>query len=141
MKVFKVILILFLSFSVFAEQKTYGSLRIKEIVRVYDGDTFYVNLVGVQDIFGENIGIRIRGIDAPEVRGGTCKDLAYTVRNYVFKRLEEAKRVEIRNVSRGKYFRIIADVYVDGTNIADELIRIGYARPYDGGTKTGWVCD
>jgi len=133
------VLFFFLSFS-FAAEETYGSLEIKRVVRVYDGDTFYANLVSVHPIIGNNIGIRIRGVDTPERRGGTCKALAYEVRDYLAKRLEEAKKVELRNVSRGKYFRIVADVFIDGVNISEELISLDYAYPYNGGTKKEWVC-
>jgi len=32
----------------------------------------------------------------------------------------------------------LADVYVDGISIADELLKGGYAVKYDGGTKIDW---
>jgi micrococcal nuclease len=41
-------------------------------------------------------------------------------------------------MDRGKYFRILADVYVDGENLTDLLISAGHARPYDGGKREGW---
>lgn len=39
------------------------------MVSVYDGDTFKVNIDDYPAIVGEAISIRIRGIDAPEIRG------------------------------------------------------------------------
>jgi endonuclease YncB( thermonuclease family) len=41
-------------------------------------------------------------------------------------------------MQRGKYFRIVADVFVDGSNLGQELIERGLAKPYDGGTKPKW---
>ena len=41
-------------------------------------------------------------------------------------------------MQRGKYFRILADVYIDGKNLADDLIKAGHARSYDGGKRLGW---
>jgi len=38
-------------------------------VSVYDGDTIKVNIANYPAINGEGISIRIRGIDAPEIRG------------------------------------------------------------------------
>lgn len=38
-------------------------------------------------------------------------------------------------MQRGKCFSIPAEVYVDGENRAEQLIRAGPAKPYDGGTK------
>ena len=40
---------------------------------------------------------------------------------------------------RGKYFRIVADVYVDDELFADILIDKKLAKPYDGGTRPTWT--
>ncbi len=41
-------------------------------------------------------------------------------------------------MERGKYFRILADVYGDDQSLSEALIQAGHARPYDGGTREGW---
>jgi endonuclease YncB( thermonuclease family) len=125
-----------------------GSVRAEptgrvELVRVYDGDTFYVNVDGWPDIIGTNIGIRINGVDTPELRGTKCdreRELGYVARDYVHRHLRGADRIELRDMQRGKYFRIVADVHVDGVRVADLLIGHGLAVPYDGGTKTHDWC-
>jgi endonuclease YncB( thermonuclease family) len=33
----------------------------------------------------------------------------------------------LKNIKRGKYFRLIADVYVDGVNLGEQLVRQGHA--------------
>ena len=43
-------------------------------------------------------------------------------------------------MERGKYFRIAADVYVDGESLGDMLIAAGVAVRYDGGKKTHKWC-
>ena len=43
-------------------------------------------------------------------------------------------------MERGKYFRIAADVYVDGENLGDLLIEAGVAIRYNGGKKTHRWC-
>lgn len=111
--------------------------------RVYDGDTFYADILGWPDIIGQDIGIRINGIDTPEIRGAGClreSQLAVTAKHYVSTHLMSGNPVELRNMQRGKYFRIVADVYVGGVSMADLLIRQGLAVPYDGGTKTHDWC-
>jgi len=45
--------------------------NVVEVISVYDGDTFKVNLTGEREIFGENLSIRLRGIDTPEIRGSS----------------------------------------------------------------------
>ena len=52
--------------------------------------------------------------------------------------LRNGKTIELKNLKRGKYFRVVADVYVDGVSLADRLIKAGHGRPYDGGTKVSW---
>ncbi len=55
-----------------------------------------------------------------------------------FERLRSAKIDELRNMKRGKYFRILADVYVDGENHGKELITKGLAKSYNSEKKPKW---
>jgi len=115
----------------------YGSITISDITSVYDGDTFRANIPNHPPIVGENIGIRINGIDTPEIQGKCPKEvsLAKDAQRFTEKTLRSAKVVELRNLQRGKYFRIVADVYADGVNVADELVKESLAVVYDGGKK------
>lgn len=113
-----------------------------EYVRAYDGDTITVNIGCVPDIFGNKIGIRVNGIDTPEIRG-KCqkeKDIAYVARDFVRNILENSKKIDLVDPKRGKYFRVVADVYADGVNISEELLKKGLAVSYYGGTKTKDWC-
>ena len=81
---------------------------------------FYVNLKGYLTIIGEHIPVRVLGIDAPEIRG-KCqleKVKARKAKQYTVQALRTAKTIELRSIQRGKYFRILADVYVDGLRIS-----------------------
>ncbi|PIT99828.1 MAG: hypothetical protein COT74_08565 [Bdellovibrionales bacterium CG10_big_fil_rev_8_21_14_0_10_45_34] len=40
------------------------------------------------------------------------------------------------NVSREKYFRILADVFVDGNSLSAHLMKMGLAYSYDGGINS-----
>ena len=103
------------------------------VVDVYDGDTFYINVEGWDPIVGERLGVRVNGVDTPEIRGtkGHTKELAYGAKHYTENALKNAKSIELRNVHRGKYFRIIADVYVDGELLSDQLIERGLGSVYE----------
>ena len=84
--------------------------------------------------------MRVLGVDAPEIRG-KCqseKVKARLAKQFTVHALRSAKTIELRNIQRGKYFRILADVFVDGKNLADSLIKAGHARKYDGGKRLGW---
>jgi len=41
-------------------------------------------------------------------------------------------------MQREKYFRIVADVDIDGQDLGQMLIHEGLAQPYDGGKKPKW---
>jgi endonuclease YncB( thermonuclease family) len=107
-------------------------------VRVVDGDTFIADMErGYPRKIMRNIGIRIAGIDAPELRDKRpeIKKLAYSAKKFARERLSSAKNIKLKNLKKGKYFRIVADVYVDGKSLSKELLAKGYAKPYNGGKK------
>ena len=85
------------------------------LVSCYDGDTCKFTLPGIHPFFGKKIGVRIRGIDTPEIRG-KCpaeKEKAKDARDYLRNLLRGASRIDLVGVKRGKYFRIIATVQAD----------------------------
>ncbi len=135
-----VFVMLLLASTVLAEPKIYGDVVVAEVTSIYDGDTFKVNLQGYPPIAGERIGIRINGIDTPEMRDKRpeVKALARKAKQYTVQRLREGQQIILHNMQRGKYFRIVAEVYVDGSNLGQELISAGLAKPYDGGKKPKW---
>jgi len=98
---------------------------------VYDGDTFKVNLNCAPDIFCKNISIRPAGYDAIELRGATNKADAIAARDQLRDLLENAQRIELRNVQRGKYFRIVADVYIDNVSLSEIMLATGLVKRYD----------
>jgi endonuclease YncB( thermonuclease family) len=122
--------------------KLHGTLHVSEVTSVYDGDTFRVNISGIHTLIGERIGIRVAGIDTPEMRGKCDKEkqLARKAKQYTVAFLRNAKKIELRNVKRGKYFRIVADVYADGISLTDALIHYNLGVTYDGGTKAKDWC-
>jgi len=122
--------------------KSYGDIQGAVYVRNHDGDTITFNLPGLHPIIGEKISIRVNGIDTPEIKGKCEKEKydAQQARELVADILKDAETIDLKNIERGKYFRIVADVFVDGESLADELIEAGMAVSYDGGTKTKtWV--
>ena len=118
------------------------SFKDVQYVKNYDGDTITVNLPGVNDFFGREIAVRVLGVDTPEIQGAceSEKALAIKARDYVHKRLSRARRIDLVDISKGKYFRIVARVMVFGRgrssrSLSTGLLRMGYAKPYDGKTK------
>ena len=138
MRVLITILIL-ISFNSQAKPQ-YGTVTVSKVISVYDGDTFRVNIDSLPPIVGKNIAIRVNGIDTPEIRG-KCqyeKDLALKARDFVRVKLANAKEIKLTNLQRGKYFRVVASVLVDGVSLEQELLDNKLAYRYDGGKKLSW---
>jgi endonuclease YncB( thermonuclease family) len=118
----------------------YGTVTVSKVISVYDGDTFRVDIDSLPPIVGKNIPIRLNGVDTPEIRG-KCqyeKDLALEARDFVRNKLANAKEIKLTKLQRGKYFRVVADVYVDGISLEQELLDNELAYKYTGGKKSSW---
>ena len=125
------------------------------VVKVIDGDTLEVKIKLWNDL-EKTARVRIRGIDAPELRGKCRQEkiLAKRARDHLRaflgiqkknakKKENQAKvflhKVFLHNVQPGKYHREIADVFTaQGQNVADELVRVKLARRYVSGKRASW---
>ncbi|MBI5346655.1 MAG: thermonuclease family protein [Chlamydiae bacterium] len=133
--------LLLINFSLYAQSnKTYGDVTVSELVSVYDGDTFKVNIKSYPQIIGEGVLVRIARIDTPELKDKNpkIKEMAKLAKEYCKNQLESAKEIKLVNIKRDKYFRILAEVYVDNKNLADIMLKSGLAKPYDGKKKIAW---
>jgi micrococcal nuclease len=123
--------------------KSFGDYNNAIYIRNYDGDTITFNLPELHPIIGEKISIRVNGIDTPEIRGKCEKEKydAKQAKEMVADILKDAEQIVLRNMERGKYFRIAADVIADGENLGDVLVEAGVAIKYDGGKKNKNWCE
>jgi micrococcal nuclease len=118
----------------------YGTAIVSKVISVYDGDTFRVDIDSLPPIVGKNIPIRLNGVDTPEIQG-KCqyeKDLALKARDFVRNKLGNAIEIKLTKLQRGKYFRVVADVMVDGVSLETELLENKLAYKYTGGKKSSW---
>ena len=113
-----------------------------EYLRNYDGDTVAFNIPNIHPLLGKDIDVRLTGIDAPEIKtNDKCeKKLAERAKLTVNVMLANAKRIDLVNVKRDKYFRIDADIHVNGKSVSKHMLRYNLAYEYHGGKKpkTDW---
>jgi micrococcal nuclease len=112
------------------------------VERVVDGDTLGVRVTVwlAQDL---NVLVRIRGIDAPEVRGRCHSEkVGARAATAALERLVSDGPVVLTEIEGGKYFgRVVADVATaGGADVGTALVAAGHARSYDGGRRRSW-CD
>ncbi len=114
-----------------------STLRCVHYKRNYDGDTITFQIPGVHPIIGRDISVRVFGIDTPEMKGKAPCEVARAreAKDLVTRLLQSARNIELRNIQRDKYFRILAEVVADGISVSERLIDAKLAYPYDGGTK------
>jgi endonuclease YncB( thermonuclease family) len=138
----RLLLVFILFLGVFAAQAApeYGTVIVSKVISVYDGDTFRVDIDSLPSIVGKNIPIRLNGVDTPEIQG-KCqheKDLAIKARDFVRNKLANAKEIKLTKLQRGKYFRVVANVLLDGVSLEQELLENKLAYKYTGGKKSSW---
>jgi micrococcal nuclease len=123
-----------------APRTDYGNVRVDEVTSIYDGDTFRVNIHAWPAVAGERVPVRLYGIDTPEMRDKRPRvyNLARRAKQFTAPQLRSAKRVELRKIRRDKYFRLLAEVWVDNRNLSELLLKEGLAKPYLGGKKLSW---
>ena len=91
-----------------------------KVVSVADGDT--LTCLSTKK---EPIKVRLNQIDAPEHKQDFGKAAKKALSGYVF-----GKNVSLKTNGRDKYGRIIAEVYLDGTNINKAMVKNGHAWAY-----------
>ena len=111
-----------------------NTFRCVEYVRNYDADAITVNIPGTHPLLGKKAQVRVFGIDTPEIRTkDKCeKKLAREGKQVVRKMLKNAKVIHLINVKKGKYFRILADVLIDGVSLSKYLLKNKYGYKYLG---------
>lgn len=106
--------------------------KVKEIVKIYDGDTITV----IVDL-GFNITklevFRLAKINAPEVRGDE-REQGLKSRDWLRERLYTAEAmgediiIKTYKDKKGKYGRYIAEIFTGGVSINEELVFAGLAE-------------
>lgn len=110
-----------------------------DVIRTIDGDTFLarVHFAESDDVVAR---VRLRGIDAPELKA-SCKeelDKAEAATDALRALLGQGG-VTIYNLGSEKYGRVLADVATKWTaNVSEAMLAGGYARSYNGGHRDGW---
>jgi hypothetical protein len=112
-----------------------------KVDRVYDGDTFYAYVKGHNPIDNKPVGIRLRGIDTPEMKDANPKiqKKAQKAKELVIAEIENARTIHLYNVNlKDKYGRILATVFCDRRDLGKILLEQKLAKKYDGGKKQAW---
>jgi len=97
------------------------------VVKIFDGDTVMVKGVGLR------FTIRLVGIDTPELGRKGKKDQPYSQEaKQKITQLLGKNTISLTQYGIGGYNRVLAEIFVDETNINLEMVRAGLAEVYRG---------
>jgi len=123
--------------------KTAGNSGVRhpvEVLRTLDGDTFEAR-VHLAPGLEPTTRVRLRGIDAPEMKAACAQEQQMAeAAGVALRGLLGEGGVAIYHIGPDKYNgRVVADVATRRTdNVSAALLAAGHARGYRGGHRTSW---
>jgi len=110
-------------------------------VIVVDGDTFYMKIRKMEPRLFFWYKVRIKGLDTPEIKGETQHErrLAIKAKQHLEKLLARSRRITVKLPKHCKYPRIVAQVMVDGEDVAVTMINEGLGRENNGEKRESWA--
>jgi endonuclease YncB( thermonuclease family) len=114
-----------------------------DVIRTIDGDTFEAR-VHFSPGLDLTTRVRLRGIDAPELKASCPQELQMAeAASDALRGLLGEGDVTIFNIGPDKYQgRVVADVATKRTdNVSAALLAAGHARSYNGGRRSGWCAN
>ncbi len=115
--------------------------RVKEVLKIVDGDTIDANIDLGFDI-SLTKRVRLNGIDTPESRTTDLKEktLGLEVKEWLKHKLGGAKDILIKTQlpdSTEKYGRILGNLYINNESLSlnEQMVNAGYAWSYKGDAK------
>lgn len=91
------------------------------IKRCYDGDTCTTTA-------GEKI--RLACIDTPELRGRRANPISTKAARDYLRSFLSGKEITLERITRDRYGRTVGQLYANGVNVQEQLVRSGHADIY-----------
>ena len=114
------------------------SYRVKNIVKIIDGDTFDCIMDLGFDVLLE-ARVRMMGMDTPESRTRDLEEKKFGLlaKEYLIEKLNSKELIVTTEVDneKGKFGRILGWVWADGVNINNQMIADHMAVAYEGQSK------
>lgn len=109
-----------------------------KIIKIIDGDTITALFKYKDEFYKSNF--RLNNIDTAEIHSKNIniKQFALETKQYLFTLIIN-KILKAKFLNFDKYGRILIDIFLEnGETVSDNLIKGGYAKKYNGGTKEEW---
>jgi len=100
--------------------RSYPDGKVTEITKVDGGGDFRCRISGKSLIAGAALRVHVRDTN--------CSKDSSEAKAFLETAFKEAKVIRLTNVRLRNYFRVIADVEIDGKNLADQLVKQGFTK-------------
>jgi micrococcal nuclease len=104
-----------------------------KLLKVIDGDTVDLMIDCGFCIFLKQR-VRLIGIDAPETRTRNLaeKEKGLEAKDFLNRRLSECKNIVVKTSlgKKGKYGRLLGELFTNDISINKEMVVLGYAKKY-----------
>ena len=107
---------------------TYGSVAVSHIVRIAPDGTLYCNIDAFPPVVGQNIPVLLEGIEPADTETVNKDVIAFLEQTLKPKSPDQPPTIVLNNIRRGQTFCLIADIEIDGKDLARLLIEKGLAR-------------
>ena len=107
-----------------------------KVTRIVDGDTVDVDIdLGFGMVYKKQR-VRMMGIDTPESRTRDLEEKFYGLASKEhLKKILKDQKVQLQSHDKGKFGRILGDLYVGEDSLCEALIESHNAVPYHGQAK------
>tara|TARA_B100000029_G_scaffold470945_1_gene510228 strand:- start:20357 stop:20704 length:348 start_codon:yes stop_codon:yes gene_type:complete len=108
-----------------------------DVLKVVDGDTVDVRIdLGFDE--WHKCRVRLMGINAPEsrTRDKEEKKRGLAAKEWLSKEIYDAvDPIELKSHGKGKFGRILGELFINNININELMVNSGHAVKYDGGKR------
>lgn len=111
-----------------AVPKTYGSIAVSRVVQIAPDCTIYCDIDEFPSVIGQNIPVVLEGIEPAAAESVDKNVIAFLEQTLKPQSQEAAPSIALNNLRRGRTFGLVADIEIDGKDLAQLLIEQGLAR-------------
>jgi hypothetical protein len=111
----------------FETPQTYGSAEVSRLIEMDSTCTLLCDIESFPPVVGQAIPVHLEGVEVP-VGGAVNREVAAFLQQVLTPETQEPPSIVLKNIRRGITFSLVADVEVDGKDLAQMLVDKGLAR-------------
>lgn len=105
---------------------TYGDVNVSDVLRLDEQVRLHCNLTDLPPVVGQDIPVCINALKPADNAQDNLKLLMYL--NDLLLPKDNKPNVLLKNIRRGEQFCLVADIYVNGDNLCDLMVKEGLAH-------------